>query len=812
MAANVDYDNVFVGQYDAGDLQYNDHVSRRNLNLLYWKTSKNFADGCSAHLAGGHFAEGNVALPDQSAFVIERTSFAGHVALEANHHCNVGVTGVLCMPTYVLDRVSWAVQDTPTWHRMFYFNGNDQMKGGIFTLAPPEAIAGNPGGGIFPPTFTSLCSSSFSYLLAIDDGQCVAASSLGLGSRFGDGILCQPELRALRIYTRGMSRATAPRLRVQLYQRGGFFGTNGLRSELLLPLHQVADTKKQGYSLPVVAGLGLSLEYRLALEDGSILPAEWIVEYSDPVFGNRWGVDKLRIQVAGRDCGAGNDQTATIDSQHDRRFLWAGVADEDHLIDASWGHGACTAHPPMPLVHCPATVAPEMPPCEACGDTHCLACNEARCGEHGTCTALHLGGDLGVSRHACICETESFLGPTCEVNPCAVLGTSPCGLHGTCVAADEFSGAWACECDAGHSGSLCEISCDGICDGSYPFGCNDGVEAAQLLCSPGGGCRYEASEAEVADASWCAFKTNASALVPCVGSCNVDDDCHRSECLNGQCTAPLAVPDGTVCHSLPWGACAAGVCVAGVASATAATDNSSCLASVIGLPRFRRPDDTPPSREWVRWGIALLCGFSASLLALLSDRVHTQYEHWRDGTSGESQSKSLLRGAHQNAPPMADEPRQVFVPSVGWMSEDAARRFKAKAKKRPQQPWLSQSQKEALALPDEPVLVPGVGYMSPQMAAKLGPRPPPVDLTTWGPDAGGGAAPPVAPPPPPGSGLPPPPPPPPQRPVPPPPKRPVPPPPKRPPPRPPARPPGARPGTPPRSGPAQSPHLVSHAL
>ena len=31
---NVDYDNVFVGQYDAGDLQYADHVSMRNLNLL----------------------------------------------------------------------------------------------------------------------------------------------------------------------------------------------------------------------------------------------------------------------------------------------------------------------------------------------------------------------------------------------------------------------------------------------------------------------------------------------------------------------------------------------------------------------------------------------------------------------------------------------------------------------------------------------------------------------------------------------------------------------------------------------------------
>ena len=32
----------------------------------------------------------------------------GDTTLESNHHCNVGVTGMLCQPTYVLDRVRWA--------------------------------------------------------------------------------------------------------------------------------------------------------------------------------------------------------------------------------------------------------------------------------------------------------------------------------------------------------------------------------------------------------------------------------------------------------------------------------------------------------------------------------------------------------------------------------------------------------------------------------------------------------------------------------------------------------------------------------
>ena len=70
-----------------------------------WKTTKNFADGCAAHLSGGTFAGGNVALPDGGAFVIEGTSFEGDTTLESNHHCNIGVTGLLCSPTYIFAQV-----------------------------------------------------------------------------------------------------------------------------------------------------------------------------------------------------------------------------------------------------------------------------------------------------------------------------------------------------------------------------------------------------------------------------------------------------------------------------------------------------------------------------------------------------------------------------------------------------------------------------------------------------------------------------------------------------------------------------------
>ena len=40
MTHNLDYDNAFVGQYDAGDVQYRNHMSVNNGNLIYWWTRR----------------------------------------------------------------------------------------------------------------------------------------------------------------------------------------------------------------------------------------------------------------------------------------------------------------------------------------------------------------------------------------------------------------------------------------------------------------------------------------------------------------------------------------------------------------------------------------------------------------------------------------------------------------------------------------------------------------------------------------------------------------------------------------------------
>jgi hypothetical protein len=93
---NVDYNNVFIGQYGAGDLQYRFHSSLESLNLIYWKETKNFQDGCSSHMADSYYEKGNLALPGgHGSFILENMVFHNQVNFECDHHCNVGGTG--CM-------------------------------------------------------------------------------------------------------------------------------------------------------------------------------------------------------------------------------------------------------------------------------------------------------------------------------------------------------------------------------------------------------------------------------------------------------------------------------------------------------------------------------------------------------------------------------------------------------------------------------------------------------------------------------------------------------------------------------------------
>ncbi|KAL9179269.1 hypothetical protein ACHAXT_008559 [Thalassiosira profunda] len=468
----VDYNNAFVGHYEAGDIQHNGHFSYENNNLLYWKETKAFQNGCSAHLAGATYARGNVALPDQTTFLIEDTTFGPGTSFEAGHHCNVGSTGVLCFPTYMLHNVRWKNADTGMkwiwfqWQRLQQ-HANQQQFGGTFTLSPPDAQTIMDGGtlehSIFPPGFVSLVSSEFTYLLFLPGEPCILSTDYG--QRYDGGILCKVPLRALKIYSRGQFPGSAPNLVVEIWYNRSQEGPPDRTQSI--GFHQTgASGPKQGYALPVIPST--EHHYRLSLASGSgDIPSDWVVEFSDTIVGNRFSIEYINLSLNGRLCG----QDGRVSSQHDRRFIWSG---DILLANDAWGNtGACAnANPPdFPTVDCsaiddgllPATECPEL-----CGNTcddatsYCdcgLAtcefkpgftitadlCWAAQCGEHGSCAATYLGGELPVSSRGCICR-DGFSGTLCEQPPSAVTycGCETCSEAVWNAPATDSSGSFSC--------------------------------------------------------------------------------------------------------------------------------------------------------------------------------------------------------------------------------------------------------------------------------------------------------------------------------------------------------------------------------
>jgi len=302
---NVDYDTVFVGHYNAGDMQHRGHTSHGNNNLIYWKETKNFADGCAAHLSDGYYAHGNMALPDQGTFIIERTVFDVYVVLEANRecilfhkllffvkmrlifilypllttsdHCNVGVTGLLCMPQYILHDVSWKVAKGGAW---VWLQRGGTGGGGVFTLSPPNAQVVMSGqslaDSIFPNGYVSVASAHYTYLKQTN--LCVSSNDIGLGDRYTNGILCEESLRVLKIWSTNLQASTAPSLKLEVWLNSTGVSDQSRAPDItqLVNFHVIANLGggKQGYSLPVLLSSS-SVSYRISLDrDNSAIPGK----------------------------------------------------------------------------------------------------------------------------------------------------------------------------------------------------------------------------------------------------------------------------------------------------------------------------------------------------------------------------------------------------------------------------------------------------------------------------------------------------------------------------------------------------------
>lgn len=308
-----------------------------------------------------------------------------------------------------------------------YFQEGKTDYGGIFSLSPDS----NPAVSPFPRGYISLVSDRFDYLLEAPEKLCVSSYHLGLGSRYDNGILCKAPLRALKIYTRGLKDdGSAPKLKLEVW-----YGSRGIADHAttrpttvsMIPFHRISNSKKQGYSLPVFPMEDVS--YRLSLTGSSkFIPEDWVIEFSDPVVGNRWGEEFIMLDLMGRYCGPGG----LVSSQHDRRFLYSGL---EFMPPDTWGnHGACVRHnnrspSPMPSISCDrtpqleASSCPELCP-DGCGSGSYCDCRTATCqcevgfwgddcsidlcqdscGSHSTCAGKYLGGTLPIHsvERACI--------------------------------------------------------------------------------------------------------------------------------------------------------------------------------------------------------------------------------------------------------------------------------------------------------------------------------------------------------------------------------------------------------------------------
>lgn len=396
ITSHFDYGNAFVGQYGAGDIQYRNHVTIDNLNSIYWKETKTFQDVCSAHISESYYEDGSADLPDaMGAFIIEDTTFKNY-GLRANHHCDVGVTGFLCMPQYVLHNVTWT-DGRNTWVDFDINNGNTN-NGGIFTLSP-ENIEGKANGAvfeIFPPEYNSVVGGNFDYLLNLPQENCVASGTIGLGGRYDNGILCGAPLTALKIFTRNHGGGD---LLLTVFDRQ----TGVQLAQQAVPHLNITD-RKQGYSVPVISGD--RYRYEVSLASGSDIDPDWVIDFGDLTVSNRWGVEQLHLDVQGRSCNG------TIFSNHDRRFYAAGDFEE-----GMWGSGACTGFPSMPASDC--SVAPDLtvnqdPAYAPWHDRLDAACSDVGCGENGACSARYLGASVPVlPSYQCVCK-EGWYGDTCS--------------------------------------------------------------------------------------------------------------------------------------------------------------------------------------------------------------------------------------------------------------------------------------------------------------------------------------------------------------------------------------------------------------
>jgi len=200
----LDYHNLFVGQYDLGDVEYRRYMGINNAHCMYYKSSKNFADRKSYHMRD------SVCITDSSdpvfqshpevrpsgqlfgpagafTFRLRNVTFAGDPggmgAVSAGQHCMQGSAGGPCNVQYLLEEVDFSA--VPAGRRHLNFGANAKPPGEVLPvfLAPDTSLGG----------FRSVVSR---HLNGFELEGCVP-----LGTEYDHGLGCPFSVRRLNIWT-----------------------------------------------------------------------------------------------------------------------------------------------------------------------------------------------------------------------------------------------------------------------------------------------------------------------------------------------------------------------------------------------------------------------------------------------------------------------------------------------------------------------------------------------------------------------------------------------------------------------------------
>ena len=469
----------------------------------------------------------------------------------------------------------------------------------MFVLPPPEAANPTGAGGFFPPTFQSFTSFYYDYLLDFGNDTCQSAGDINnawpgvnagiMRTRYANGIFCRKPVRSLKVYSYGLTYAQASNMLLEVWKGQNLITTFVIKFHQIgldLPGNKTQPT--QGFAFPVIADT--SYEYRISMISNKYktypngdLPSDWVVEFSEPVFGNRWKPDQIILTVQGQGC-----RKKLVTSQHDRRWQWA--TSTDYPSPQSWGRGACNSvNPDMPVIKCPAVPKPVLGlSCDSesaktcnnghfdCGSKKCVCnpgyfgpdcksniCDNARCGSHGKCIATYLGGELLPSLGTCACD-QGWSGPNCDQNVCSGV---TCSGRGYCQAKGDTD--YQCVCDPAYTGYNCEkVKQDmcTMCPSPFLSACGFGriLDNTKAICNAGTrnvGCYRTKDPNFKVSSNACCFsnceKCDLTRCPPATNDCHLSAACNR---LDGTCGPQIERPDGSPCNSIPFGQCSKGFC------------------------------------------------------------------------------------------------------------------------------------------------------------------------------------------------------------------------------------------------------------